>query len=68
MYNLREYSLSYYDTTSSSWLYSKHKAANFNASITNNHDFKSFKYKTILMVNTVAQPTPNVADGIQLPF
>ena len=60
--------MSYYDTTGSSWLYSKHKAANFNASITNNHDFKSFKYKTILMVNTVAQPTPNVADGIQLPF
>ena len=43
MYNLIEYSSNYSETTGSLWFYSKHEAANFNAVIANNKNFKSFK-------------------------
>ena len=48
--NLLEYSSNYFDTTSSSWFYSKDEVANFD--IANNDDFKSFKYKAKLLGNT----------------
>ena len=34
-------------------IYSKDKAANFNANITNDDNFKAFKYKAKLLENTV---------------
>ena len=49
MYNLIEYSSSYFQTTGSSWFYSNNEATNFNADIDNNNNFKSFKYKAKLL-------------------
>ena len=48
MYNLIEYSSNYSKRTGSSWFYSKDEAANFNADIGNDNNFKYFKYKTKL--------------------
>ena len=64
VYNLIEYSSNFSETTGSLWFYSKDEATNFNADITNTDDFKSFRYKTKLLGNTVAQPNPNHANGI----
>ena len=55
MYNVIEYSSNYSETTGSLWLYSKDEATNFNVEIENTDDFKSFKYKAKLIVNTVAE-------------
>ena len=44
--------------------YTKDEANNLNNSIGNFGNFKSFKYKAKLLENTVAQPAPNVANGI----
>ena len=52
MYNRIKYSSNYSETTSSLWFYSKDEATNFNADIVNND--KSFKNKTKLLENTVA--------------
>ena len=54
MYNLIEYSSNYSQTTKSLWFYSKDEVSEFNANICNTNDFKSFKYKTKLSGNTVA--------------
>ena len=64
MYNLLEYSYNYSDTTSTLWFYSKDKANNFNDDIKNTNAFKSFRYKAILLGNTVAQLVPNQANRI----
>ena len=64
MYNLLEYNFNYFDTIGSLSFYSKDEATNFNANIGNNNAFKSFKYKTKLLQNTVAQPASNNNDGI----
>ena len=61
MYNLIEYSSNYSETTGSLWFYSKHKATNFDVAIENTVSFKSFKYKTKLLGNTVTQPALNNA-------
>ena len=45
MYNLIEYSSNYSETTGSLWFYSKDEPTNFNADITNDDSFKSFKCK-----------------------
>ena len=44
MYNLLEYSFSYFDTAGSLWFYCKVEATNFNNDIRYNNAFKSFKY------------------------
>ena len=54
MCNLIEYSSNYSQTTKSLWFYSKDEVSEFNANISNTNDFKSFKYKTKLSENTVA--------------
>ena len=59
MYNLLEYSSNYPDTTGSLLFYSKDEATNFNDDIASTNAFKSFKYKTKLLGNTVVQPNPN---------
>ena len=64
MYNLTEYSLSYSETTGSLWFYSKSQATDFNVDIANTDNFKSFRYKSKLLENTVTQPAPNAANGI----
>ena len=53
MHNLTEYSSDYSETTESFWFYSKDEATDFNNSIANTEDFKSFKYKTKLLGSTV---------------
>ena len=58
MDKLLEYSLNYSDTNSL-WFHSKDEATNFNNDIENNKNSKSFKYKTKLLVTTVAQTTLN---------
>ena len=59
MYSLIEYSLNYSETTGNLWFSSKDEATNLNADITNDNNFKSFRYKTKLLGNTIAQPAPN---------
>ena len=43
IYNLKEYSSNCPETTGSLWFYSKEEAANFNADIADDNNFKSFK-------------------------
>ena len=43
MNNLMEYSSNYSETTGSLWFCSKDEATNFNAGVTNDNNFKSFK-------------------------
>ena len=64
VYNLKEYSFYYSETTGRLWFCPKDQATNFNNNIENNDDFKSFKYKAKFLGNTVAQPTPNKANRI----
>ena len=42
----------------------KKKATNFNDDVANTSNFKSFKYKTVLLENTVAQPIKSQGNGI----
>ena len=51
MYNLIEYISNYSETTRSLW---------FNNNIENTDNFKSFKYKTKLLGDTVAEPAPKM--------
>ena len=64
MYNLIEYSSNYSETTRKLRFYLKDEATNFNVNIAKTDDFKSFKHKTKLLGDTVAQPNPNHANGI----
>ena len=59
MYNLIEYSSNYSEATRSLWFYSKDEATDFDADVANNDNFNSLEYKTKLLRNTVAQPSPN---------
>ena len=54
VYNLREYSSYYSETTGSLWFYSQYEETNVNADIGNDNKFKLFKYKTKLLENTEA--------------
>ena len=54
MNNLIEYSSNYSETTGTLCFYSKDEVNNFNADIANDNYFNSFKYKTKLIGNTVA--------------
>ena len=54
IYNLKEYSSNYSETTGSLWSYSKDDATDFNADIANTNNFKSFMYKPKLLENTEA--------------
>ena len=64
MYNLVEYSSNYSETTGSLWIYSNDEATNVNNDIEKIDEFTSFKYKSKLLGNTVAQLTPDEANGI----
>ena len=68
MCNVIEYSSNYSETTRSLWLYTKDEVSDFKNNVANTNDFKSFKYKTKLLGNTVAQPDPNQANGILQPL
>ena len=65
MYSLIEYSSEYSETTGTLWFYSKDGATNFNndnnlwLAISNDDNFKYFKYKAKLLGNTEAE----VANG-----
>ena len=52
MYHLIEYSSSYSEIRKSFWFYSKDEATDFNADITDDNNFKSFKYKARLLGST----------------
>ena len=60
MYKLIDYSSNYSETTGKLWFYLKNEVTNFITNIENIDDFKSFKYKTKLIGNTVVE----VANGI----
>ena len=62
MYNLKEFSSNYSETTGSSWCYSKNEATNINANIANTNNFKCFEYKAISLGNTEAQSNLNEAN------
>ena len=53
MYNLLENSSYYSGATGSLWFYSKVEADDFGNAIANTDAFKSFKYKTKLIVSTI---------------
>ena len=50
--------------TGSLWFYYKDEATRFNANFANTDNFKSFKYKAILLEKTEGLPDPNNATGI----
>ena len=54
MYNLIEYSDNYSDTLGSLWNFKRDEIIN-NANVTNDDNAPSFKYKTNLIGNTVAE-------------
>ena len=54
VYDLIEYISNYSERTGILWFYLKDEATNFNDDIANTNSFKSFKYKTVLLENTVA--------------
>ena len=56
MYNLREYSPNYSETTGRLWFYLKDEATDFNANIANDNNFKSFKYKAKLSGKQLLSP------------
>ena len=64
MYNLIEYSSNYSKTAGSLWFGSKDEASNLNNNIANTDNFKSCKYTSRLLENTVVQPAANAANGI----
>ena len=63
MYNLIEYCSNYSEATGSLWFCSKDETSSFNANIANTDNFKSFKYKAKILVNTETQ-ADNAANGI----
>ena len=64
MYNLREYSSNYSETTGILWFYSNNETSNFYNNIASTENFKSFKYNAKVLENTVSQSTPNAANEI----
>ena len=56
MYNLIEYSDSYSDASESLWSFKRDEIIN-NANVTNDNNAPSFKYKAIIIGNTVIQET-----------
>ena len=60
IYNLLEYSSSYYKTTGRLWLFSKNEASNLNVDIANDDASKSFKFKAKLLGTTVADETNGI--------
>ena len=53
IHNLIEYSSNYSETTGCLWFYLKNEGTSFNTDIANDNNFKSFKYKTKLLENTI---------------
>ena len=53
MHNLLEYISNYSNKTCSLRFYSKTEAANFNANIANNNNFKYFSYKATLLLGSI---------------
>ena len=56
MYNLIEYSDNYSDASESLWSFKRDEIIN-NANVTNDNNAPSFKYKAIIIGNTVIQET-----------
>ena len=54
VYNLREYSSYYSETTGTLWFYSQYEETNVTADIGNHNKFRLLKYKTKLLENTEA--------------
>ena len=62
--NLIEYGSNFSQINESLWFYTKDEPTNFDAYIAKTNDFKSFKYKSKLLENTLAQIAPNRANEI----
>ena len=60
MYNLKNHSSNYSDTTGSLWFHSKDKATNFDTDTANTNAFKSLNYKAKLLENTVADGNKSI--------
>ena len=67
MYNLIEHSSNYSETKGSSLIYYKDQAANFNADIANDNNFKSFEYKVKLLGNTVTYDANGILKNETVP-
>ena len=53
IHSLIEYSSNYSEITGCLWFYLKNEGTSFNTDIANDNNFKSFKYKTKLLENTI---------------
>ena len=72
IYNLIEYSSNYSETTGCLWFYLKNEGTSFNTDIANDNNFKSFKYKTKLLENTITDNAngilKNAASAVSLQY
>ena len=72
IYNLIEYSSNYSETTGCLWFYLKNEGTSFNTDIANDNNFKSFKYKTKLLENTMTDNAngilKNVTSAVSLKY
>ena len=72
IYNLIEYSSNYSETTGCLWFYLKNEGTSFNTDIANDNNFKSFKYKTKLLENTITDNAngilKNAASAVSLKY
>ena len=64
IHNLIEYSSNYSETTGCLWFYLKDEATNFNADIANDNNFRSFKYKTKLLENTITDNANGILKNV----
>ena len=53
IHSLIDYSSNYSEITGCLWFYLKNEGTSFNTDIANDNNFKSFKYKTKLLENTI---------------
>ena len=72
IHNLIEYSSNYSETTGCLWFYLKDEGTSFNTDIANDNNFKSFKYKTKLLENTMTDNAngilKNVTSAVSLKY
>ena len=72
IYNLIEYSSNYSETTGCLWFYLKNEGTSFSKDIANDNNFKSFKYKTKLLENTITDNAngilKNAASAVSLKY
>ena len=72
IHSLIDYSSNYSEITGCLWFYLKNEGTSFNTDIANDNNFKSFKYKTKLLENTITDNAngilKNAASAVSLKY